>query len=112
MRRLNRLISVPKSNSREMRAYFQAILEVTGLLAGEKYKISLFMENYRTHLENSRLLKDSDGFYSLTDVGRLYFNSRLTESPLVKGQNVSRSEVIEMISGIVADEPGNGWERI
>lgn len=92
-----------------MRAYMQAILEATGLFAGERFDISRFMENYGTHLESDRLLRHSDGRYSLTDEGRQYFSSRLTEEPVVKGQLVSRDEVLEMLSKITADEPAPGW---
>ncbi|MBZ5792699.1 hypothetical protein K8353_21515 [Burkholderia contaminans] len=87
----------------------QAILEATGLLAGERFDISRFMGNYRTHLELDRLLRNSDGTYSLSEEGRQYFISRLTEEPVVKGQLVSRAEVVEMLSKITADQPAPGW---
>jgi hypothetical protein len=95
-----------------MRAYMQAILEVTGLMAGERYEISKFMTNYKTHLENGRLQKHSDGNYSLSEAGRLYFISRLTDTPVTKGQITSREEVVEMIRGITADTPEVDWQPI
>lgn len=112
MRTLNKMTAPPPANSREMRAYMQAILEATGLLAGERFNISLFMRNYRTHLESGRLLKHSDGTYSLSESGRAYFISRLTDGPVVKGQLVSRSDVVEMLRDITADWPTTGWVPI
>ena len=90
----------------------QAILETTGLLAGERFDISRFMGNYRTHLDAGRLQKHSDGSYSLSEVGRAYFISRLTDDPSVKGQLVKRTEVVEMLHKITADQPSTGWIRI
>ena len=112
MRSLNKLVAPPPSNSRAMRAYMQAILEVSGLMAGERFDISRFMSNYRTHLETDRLQKHSDGTYSLSDLGRQYFISRLTDEPVTKGQLVHRSEVVEMISNITTDPPLAGWISI
>lgn len=112
MSALNKMISPPPANSRVMRAYMQAILEATGLLAGERFDISRFMGNYRTHLENSRLLKHHDGTFSLSDAGRQYFIGRLTDAPVVKGQLVSRSEVIDMLGKITAACPAAGWTPI
>lgn len=108
----NKLIDTPLSSSREMRAYMQAILEVTGLMAGERFDISRFMQNYRTHLQNGRLLIHEDGSFSLSNEGREYFISRLTDEPVVKGQNVTRPEVIEMIRHICAESPAGGWTSI
>ena len=99
----------PPSNSREMRAYMQAILEATGLMAGERFDITRFMRNYRTHLDAGRLIKHSDGTYSLSEHGRQYFISRLTDAPVAKGQVVSRAEVIEMLHKLTADQPPTGW---
>jgi hypothetical protein len=90
----------------------QAILEVTGLMAGERFDISRFMGNYRTHLEENRLQKHGDGTYSLSEAGRRYFISRLTDTPITPGQQVARAEVVEMIRGITAENPGAGWARI
>lgn len=112
MRVLNKMITPPSANSRDMRAYMQAILEATGLLAGERFNISRFMRNYRTHLEMGRLERHSDGSYSLSVAGRQYFVSRLTDEPVVKGQLVSRLEVIEMLHKITADQPAEGWVPI
>ena len=95
-----------------MRAYMQAILEVTGLLAGERFDISRFMRNYRTHLDTGRLQKHSDGSYSLTESGRQYFISRLTDDPVVKGQLVGRAEVVEILHKITTSRPTDGWRPI
>lgn len=112
MRKLNKLITPPPANSRPMRAYMQAILETTGLMAGESFKISCFMGNYRTHIENNRLIKHSNEIYSLTEIGRKYFISRLTDEPITRGQLVSRAEVLDMINKITADSPATGWIQI
>lgn len=109
---MNKLISPPVANTREMRAYMQAILEATGLLAGERFDISRFMRNYRTHLDAGRLQKHSDQLYTLSEAGREYFISRLTDEPVVKGQLVSRGEVVEMLQKITADTPAEGWAQI
>jgi len=112
MRVLNKMIVPPSANTRTMRAYMQAILEVSGLMAGERFDISLFMSNYRTHLESGRLHKHSDGKFSLSETGRSYFISRLTGDPVIKGQLVSRAEVVEMVRNITADNPAVGWTAI
>ena len=75
----------PAANTRAIRAYMQAALEATELLAGERFDISSLMGNYRTHLKSGRLLRHSDGTYSLSDEGRQYFTSRLTKEPVVEG---------------------------
>lgn len=112
MRTLNKMMTPPPANSREMRAYMQAILEATGLLAGERFNISLFMGNYRTHVESGRLMKHSDGTYSLSEPGRQYFIGRLTDEPVVKGQLVSRGDVVEKLRDITADCPAVGWAPV
>jgi hypothetical protein len=109
MRVLYKQVIPPAPNTRAMRAYMQAILEATGLLAGERFDISRFMSNYGTHLKSGRLLKHSDGRYSLSEQGRQYFISRLTLEPRGRGQFVSRIEVIEMLSKITGNEPSAGW---
>lgn len=109
MRVLNRMIKPPASNTRDMRAYMQAILETTGLMAGERFDISRFMRNYKTHLDSGRLVMHRDGSYSLSEEGRQYFISRLTDDPVVKGQVVSREEVLEKLHEITADHPSEGW---
>ena len=112
MRTLNKMKTPPPANSRDMRAYMQAILEATGLMAGESFDISLFVRNYRTHLEAGRLQKHVDGSYSLSEIGRQHFISRLTEEPSVKGQLVCRAEVVEMLRHITADHAADGWTPI
>lgn len=112
MRTLYKLAAPPAANTRAMRAYMQAILEVTGLLAGERFDISRFMGNYRTHLSSGRLLRHADGEYSLSEEGRRYFIRRLSEEPMVKGQLVSRAEVVEMLGKITANQPAPGWTPI
>ena len=116
MDRLNRLINPPSANSRAMRAYMQAILETTGLMAGQEFPLELFMSNYRTHLQpkmhfpHATLSRNSEALYALTPEGVTFFSSRLTPQPIVSGQKVSRSEVLEMVREIVAPEPSEGWQ--
>ena len=116
MTTLNRLIELPSANSRAMRAYMQAILETTGLMAGQAFPMELFMRNYRTHLEpkanfpHATMRKNGDGTYELTTEGVQYFSSRLTQAPVIAGQTVSRSEVMEMMRAIVAPAATEGWE--
>lgn len=118
MTTLNRLIECPSANSRAMRAYMQAILETTGLMAGQAFPMEYFMANYRTHLQpkanfpHATMRKNSDGTYELTPEGVRYFSSRLTQEPAVAGQKVSRSEVIEMSRAIVAPAAPEGWQSI
>lgn len=88
-----------------MRAYWHAILEVSGLLAGEEFDATLFMRNYHTHLKSGRLLKTENGF-KLSENGRRYFCQRLQD------QKVSRQEIIAMMRHILAPTPLPGWERI
>jgi len=115
---VNRLINPPAAASRDMRAYMQAMLEVTGLMAGESFPLEVFMGNYRTHLKpkenypHACLTKDSFGKYSLTAEGVHFFSSRLTEEPVIPTQRVSRPEVVDMIRAIVSSQPESGWEQI
>lgn len=112
MTTLNKMMKPPAANTRDMRAYMQAILEATGLMAGERFDISRFMGNYRTHIEAGRLVKHGGGQYSLSDGGREYFISRLTDEPVVTGQLVSRDEVIRMLRLVTAKQPAEGWQSI
>ncbi|MEZ9140446.1 MULTISPECIES: hypothetical protein [unclassified Shewanella] len=115
---LNKLVNPPSSNSNNMRAYMQAILEVTGLMSGQKYPLEKFMSNYATHLKPKEkfpyptLNKNSEGMYNLTPEGVRFFSSRLTGEPIIKGQSVTRDEVINMIKCLVADSPRDGWVKI
>lgn len=114
---LNKLSTPPTANSREMRAYMQAILEVTGLMAGESFPIELFMGNYRTHLEPKKafphpcLLRDGMGRYQLTDKGREFFASRLSETPIIPAQTVDRSDVVQMVRKMVSLDTPDEWEQ-
>lgn len=116
MTTFNKLSDPPTANSRDMRAYMQAILETTGLMAGQSFPLEYFMSNYRTHLTEKTnfnyptLQKNSDGTYELTPEGYNFFQSRLTSDPILAGQKVSRSEVVEMSRNILASEPHIGWE--
>ena len=116
MTTLNRMMELPSANSRVMRAYMQAVLETTGLMAGQAFPMELFMKNYRTHLEpkanfpHATMRRNGDGTYELTPEGVQYFSSRLTQEPAVAGQKVSRAEVVEMLRAIVGPVALEGWE--
>lgn len=88
-----------------MKAYWQAILEVTGMLAGEAFDVNLFMGNYRTHIDSGRLIPSVGGLM-LSSEGREYFCQRIAKS------QVSRQEVVEMIRLITANKPAIEWKRI
>lgn len=113
---LNKLNTPPKNaNSREMRAYMAAILEVTGMMSGQGFPLRKFMKNLATHLNPkarfpyATLREDDDGLIYVTVNGLRFFSSRLTSQPIISGQHVSRVEVVEMIRRIVAQKPGKGW---
>jgi hypothetical protein len=113
---LNRLINMPPANSRAMRAYMQAILEITGMYAQQQFPLERFMKNFATHLSPKQcypyatLRREADGLYTLTAEGAEYFSSRLSPEPIVPGQKVGRSEVVEMMRSILASVPLPGWE--
>jgi hypothetical protein len=113
---LNRLCEPPVAITREMRAYLAAILEVTGMMSGQGFPLSLFMENFRTHLRpkvrfpHATLEKHTDGLFYVTAEGWRFFSSRLTELPAIAGQTVSRPEVLEVARKILAVRPEVGWE--
>lgn len=115
---LNKLRALPPSNSRHMRAYMAAILEVTGMMSGEGFPLRLFMNHISTHLRPkvgfpyATLREDADGLIFVTDPGYVFFRSRLSSSPVVAGQRVTRGEVVDMIRFIVAPSPAAGWTSI
>lgn len=116
MTTLNRLCIPPDAITREMRAYLAATLEVTGMMSGQGFPLSIFMENFRTHLRpkirfpHATLEKRTDGLFYVTEEGWRFFSSRLTERPVIAGQTVSRTEVLEMARKILALRPEAGWE--
>ncbi|WP_420597911.1 hypothetical protein [Neptuniibacter sp.] len=109
-----------KSNSTNTtlyRAYMNAALEVTGMMAGQRFPLEEFMGNMTTHLSPKEgiglgpvLEKIEDGNYVLTSDGREFFSRRLTDQPMQVGRGTTREEVLEMIRLIVATEPSEGWE--
>ncbi|NVK41576.1 MAG: hypothetical protein HWE39_10065 [Oceanospirillaceae bacterium] len=114
MATFNRIATPPNANTSEMRAYMQALLEVSGMMAGQAFPLGLFMKNFKTHLEPKRsypyaVLIKSGELYSLTPEGVGFFSSRLTSSPVVSGQKVSREEVLSMTRKILQAEPPEGW---
>lgn len=105
------------TNSPSYRAYMNAALEVTGMMAGQSFPLEEFMGNMATHLAPKEgigigpvLEKLQNGNYILTNDGREFFTRRLTNQPMQRGRGVTREEVVEMIRRIVAAEPPEGWE--
>jgi len=115
MTTFNKLRTLPASNTRDMRAYMGAILEITGLMSGEGFPLECFMSNFATHLKPKTtfpyptLRKEDDGTYYLTEEGFQYFQRRLTSDPVTAGQAVSRAEIIEMMRHILSLEPDTDW---
>jgi hypothetical protein len=103
------------TNSSTYRAYMHAALEVTGMMAGQKFPLEVFMGNMKPHLISKPgigpvLVKLQDGNYLLTNDGREFFSRRLSSQPMQPGRGTTRVEVVEMIRCIVASEPPEGWE--
>lgn len=105
------------TNTSSYRAYMNAALEVTGMMAGQRFPLEKFMGNMATHLAPKEeigigpvLEKHREGGYILTEDGREFFARRLTKQPMQGGKSTTRAEVVEMIRRIVAAEPPEGWE--
>ena len=92
-----------KTNSRQMRAFMQALLEVSGLMAGEEFDLKAMLGNFKTHMDAGRFESVAGGKVRLTRLGREYFSERLFSG------KVSREEVIEMIKNITAECPPPNW---
>lgn len=95
-----------KTNSRQMRAFMQALLEVSGLLAGQEFDLQTMLGNFKRHMDSGRFERGEVGKVRLTDVGREYFSDRLFLG------KVSREEVIEMIRNITSANPPANWEPV
>jgi hypothetical protein len=95
-----------------------ALLEVSGMMSNQGFELTAFLQNLRTHLQpkasypHPTLRVAADGLAYLTSEGHRFFASRLTDAPVVKGQTVSRVEVIEMSRNILARTPEPGWQTI
>ena len=105
------------TNSSAYRAYMNAALEVSGMMAGQRFPLEEFMGNMATHLAPKDkigigpvLEKLDDGNYVLTCDGREFFSRRLTSQPMQPGRGTTREDVVEMVRRIVATEPPEGWE--
>ncbi len=105
------------TNSTSYRAYMNAALEVTGMMAGQRFPLEEFLGNMTTHLAPKEgigigpvLEKLQDGTYILTNEGRAFFAQRLTNQPMQQGRGTTREEVVAMIRRIVATEPPEDWE--
>lgn len=114
---LNRLLTPPPANSPAMRAYMAGLLEVSGMISRQGFPLETFLGNLSTHMKPKAgfphaTLRKVDGVVYVTEEGHGFFSSRLTSSPLIKGQQVSRSQVIDMIRNIVAPTPPLGWQSV
>ena len=105
------------TNTSSYRAYMNAVLEVTGMMAGQGFPLEEFMGHMATHLAPKEgidvgpvLEKLNDGNYILTADGYEFFCRRLTDRPMQVGRSTTRGEVVQMIRHIVAPEPSEGWE--
>lgn len=116
--RLNKMSKPPVINSSEMRAYLAAILEVTGMMSGQGCALKVFLNNLATHMKPkvsflyATLRESPNGLIYITKPGFRFFASRLSASPIVKGQHVKRSEILQMIRCIVAPTALSGWEQV
>ena len=88
---LYKLKSTP--NGRKLWTYMAAILEVTGMAQGKVYPLNKFMGNFKTHLDNNRIVR-ADGGYRLTPTGIDYFNDRYNSG---SRQHIERSDVKIMV---------------
>lgn len=116
--RLNKLTTVPAANSRPMRAYMAALLEITGMMSGQGFALRKILKNISTHLgpkaqfPHATLREAESGLIYVTPEGHRYFSSRLSGEPIIGGQHVTRREVIEMIKNILAEQIEPGWEQV
>ena len=79
-------------SGRKLWTYMAAILEVTGMDKGNPYPLNKFFGNFKTHLDNGRILRVSEG-YQLTPSGIEYFNDRYKAG---NKQHIERAEVDTM----------------
>jgi hypothetical protein len=116
--RFCKLTQLPAANSAEMRAYMAALLEVSGMMSKQGFELTAFLGNLRTHLEpktsfpHPTLRVGDDGLVYVTDQGHRFFASRLTDTPVVSGQSVTRAAVLGMARRILAASPAQGWEVV
>lgn len=89
-----------------MRAFMQALLEVSGLVAGQEFDLKAMLGNFKTHMDSGRFERVEGGKVRLTGMGREYFSDRLFTG------KVSREEVIEMIRNITSENPPPNWEPV
>jgi len=95
-------------NGKALWTYMAAILEVTEMDKGNIYPLNKILSNFRTHLENNRIVR-VDGGYQLTKDGIEYFADRYNEN---NNQRIYRNEVDVMIKGIVTGNGSDEWEKI
>jgi len=95
-----------------------ALLEVTGMMSGQGFALRKVLNHISTHLEpkaqfpHATLRETESGLIYVTPEGHNYFSSRLSGEPIIKGQHVTRREVIEMIRNILAERAEPGWEPV
>ncbi len=103
---LYRLSRTP--SGRRLWTYMAAILQVTGLDRGEVYPLNKFFGNFKTHIDEGRIVSVSGGF-RLTSAGADYFRDRYRED---NPQNIQRAEVERMISSILTGRGEGDWEPV
>lgn len=95
-----------------------ALLEISGMMSGQGFALKKFLCNISTHLASKVKFPhatlrqgDHEPIYIAAE-GLRFFSSRLTKAPMIAGQHVKRSEIVEMIRRIVSTKAAEGWERI
>lgn len=88
------------------------------MMSGQGFALRKVINNLATHLKPKvsfpypTLRQADNGLVYVTEQGHRFFSSRLSAAPVVKGQHVTRREVVAMIKIMVAHTPPEGWERI
>ena len=95
-------------SGRELWTYMAAVLEATGMDKGKVYPLKKFLGNFKTHLDNGRVLRVDKG-YQLTPIGIDYFQDRYSAN---SRQHIERSEVESMLKGIKTGLGSGDWEPL
>lgn len=105
-RQLYRLAKTP--SGRKLWAYMAGILEVTGMAQGKVFPLKKFLGNFKTHLDEGRIVSDGYGF-RLTRTGMEYFSDRYKpDNP----QRIYHAQVEAMIEGISTGRGPDEWLAI
>ena len=93
---LYKLKSTP--SGRKLWTYMAAILEVTGMAQGKVYPLNKFLGNFKTHLDDSRIVHVNGG-YQLTPTGIDCFSDRYNSG---SRQHIERSDVKIMVHAMTS----------